>query len=224
MEFTLGVLVGVAFTLLVLGVGVLLLLQRSVNMPLPAMSALEGEPAVMVMMIEPFLNHQLRDALAAETEPDPKGFTDGRIPRNASRENPSSLKPARVKIKLNDAMLDVQTGQRARFYAQLTVTAWNFPVPLRPIADMAFGLQDGRVKITVTGVQLGGFNVPRALVDRFVSEVVNASEAKLNHSLLQLQQDTGVQLANIETTEDLLILKFVEPPVVTVSMVQEMTK
>lgn len=209
MEFTLGVLVGVALTLLVLGVGVLLLLRRSVRMPLPEMSALEGEPAVMVMMIEPFLNHQLRDALAAET-----------VSEAAALEQ----KASRVKIKLNDAALDVQTGQRARFYAQLTVTAWNFPVPLRPIADMAFGLQNGRVKITVTGVQLGGFNVPRALVDRFVSEVVNASEAKLNHSLMQLQQDTGVHLVNIETTEDLLILKFVEPPVVTVSTVQEMTK
>lgn len=211
MEFTLGILVGIVLTLSVLGVGFMVLLRRSASAPLPPMPTFEGEPSVMVMMIEPFLNHQLREALAAETDSDPKGFSDAANATRTTPENPSGLKPARVKIKLNDATLDVQTGQRAKFYAQLTVTAWNFPVQLRPIADMLFGLSDGRVKISVTGVQLAGFNVPRALVDRFVTQVVEASETKLNHSLMQLQQDTGVQLASIETTEDLLILKFIEP-------------
>ena len=209
MEFTIGVLVGAVLTLLILVVSFWLLLRRSANAPLPPMPTFPGEPSVMVMMIEPFLNHQLREALAAEA-----------VLETAELEQ----KTSRLKIKLNDATLDVQTGQRARFYAQLTLTAWSFPVQLRPIADMAFGLQDGRVKITVTGVQLGGFNVPRALVDRFVTQVVETSEAKLNHSLMQLQQDTGVQLAAIETTEDLFILKFVEPRAADETVVQGVVK
>ncbi len=208
MELALGILLGIALTLLVLGVGLALWLRRSARAPLPALPALQGEPSIMVMMIEPFLNHQLRDALAAETDSGVKNFFN---PSHAASENPSGAKAPRVKIKLNDATLDVQTGQRARFYARLTATAWNFPVTLRPIADMRFGLADGRVKISVTDVQLGGLHVPHALVDRFVHQVVETSEAKLNHSLLQLQKDTGVQLASIETTEDLLILKFIEP-------------
>lgn len=211
MEFTLGVLVGIALTLLVLGVSLMVLLRRSAREPLPPMPTFKGEPAVMVMMIEPFLNYQLREALAAETVAEFGDFSNTSFEARAAPENLSGAKSPRLKIRLNDATLDVQAGQRARFYARLTVTAWNFPVQLRPVADMAFGLNDGRVKITVTGVQLAGFNVPRALVDRFVSQVVAASEARLNHSLMQFQQDTGVQLAVIETTEDLLILKFAEP-------------
>lgn len=212
MEFTLGVLAGIVLTLLVLGVGFLVLLHRSAKEPLPPMPDFEGEPAVMVMMIEPFLNHQLGEALAAETALELQGFSNAFDAIGRRGENPAGSKTSRFKIRLNDATLDVQKGQRARFYARMTVTAWNFPVQLRPIADMAFGLNDGRVKFTVTGVQLAGFNVPRALVDRLVRQVVAASEARLNHSLMQLQQDTGVQLAQIETTEDLLILKFTEPP------------
>jgi len=210
-EFTFGVLLGIALTLAILSVSAWVWLRRSGRAPLPELPALQGEPSVMVMMIEPFLNQQLRDALAAETDAGVKNFFNSTNAARAAAENPSEAKAARVKIKLNDATLDVQTGQRARFYAQLTVTMWHFPVTLRPVADMRFGLADGRVKISVMDVQLGGLHVPYALVDRFVSQVVQTSEAKLNHSLLQLQRDTGVQLAGIETTEDLLILKFAEP-------------
>ncbi|MBI4674739.1 MAG: hypothetical protein HY741_24095 [Chloroflexi bacterium] len=196
-------------TLAVISVGVWLVLRRSVAAPLPTVPTFDGEPAVVVMMIEPFLNHQLREALAI-AESDPKGFSGARDTMRAMAENPSGLKPSRFKMKLNGATFDVQNGRRAKFFAQLTFTAWRFNVQLRPIAEMVFGLQDGRVKIAVTNVEVGGFNVPRALIERFVSEVVATAEVKLNHSLAQLQQDTGVQLAGIETTEDLLVLKFAE--------------
>lgn len=196
MEFTLGVLVGILLTLLILGASLLILQRRSIAPPLAPPQSFEGEPAVTVLMIESFLNQQLREALAAET---------------VAEVTNSAQKAPRVKIKLNDATLDVQAGQHARFYAQLTATAWNLPVQLRPIADMVFGLQDGRVKINVTQVQLGGVRVPHALVDHFVSQVVAAAETKLNHSLTQLQRDTRAQLTRIETTEDLMILKFTAP-------------
>ena len=191
MDFLLGILLGIALTLVVIGVGMWVLLRRSTSAPLPEMPSFEGEPAVMVMMVEPFLNQQLREALSAET--------------NAEFSNPDAPP---FKMQLNDATLDVQTGGRAKFYAQLTFSAWQLQLQVRPVVEMVFGLQNGRVKIGVNTVQVAGFNVPRALIDRFANQVVAASEAKLNHSLLQLQQDTGVQLAQIETTEDLLILKF----------------
>jgi hypothetical protein len=211
LDFVLGVFVGIILTLVVIGIGVLtrahpcarsavcgrqwLALRRSARAPLPEMPAFAGEPAVTVMLIEPFLNQQLREALAAETTPHAPA---------------PEAQAARFKIQLDDATLDVQTGQRAKFYAALRLTAWNFHLRARPIADMMFGLQDGRVRIAVTAVRIAGLNVPRALMDRFVSHVVAVAEAKLNHSLLELQQDTRVQLSAIETTEDLLILKFAQ--------------
>lgn len=225
MEYFIGIVIGIALTLVVLGIAVSLVIRRSASAPLPEMPRLDGEPAVMVMMIEPFLNHQLREALASEMQnvtrfgetvkPAPMA-----APGAAAGGAKAEPKPAPFKIKLNDATLDVQTGRRAKFYAQLTLSAWTFPVQVRPVADMVFVLHEGRIKIFVTNVQVGGFNVPRALVDRFVSDVVNTAEAKLNHSLLQLQRDTHVQLALIETTEDLLVLKFVEPNRMGASAVQ----
>ncbi len=206
MELALGIVIGIALTLVVFGVSVWLLVRRSVANPLPEMTPpFEGQAAVLVMMIEPFLNHQLHTALEAQTN-----ATELHGEHNAA-SSMFGAKPSRFHLELQDASLDVQTGQRARFYAQLIFTAWNFHVLLRPIADMMFALQDGRVRVAVTDVQLGGVHVPRALVDRFVRSVVVTAEEKLNHSLRQLQQDTGVQLAHIETTEDLMILRFVEP-------------
>jgi hypothetical protein len=195
LDFVFGVFVGILLTLVVLAIGVWLALRRSARAPLPQMPTFSGEPAVMVMLLEPFLNQQLREALAAETE------------ANASA---LEVKATRFKIKLEDAALDVQTEQRAHFYAQLTLRAWHFHLCARPMADLIFGLQEGRVRIAVTAVHVAGLKVPRALIDHFVSHVVAVAEAKLNHSLLELRQDTGVQLSAIETTEDLLILKFAQ--------------
>ncbi len=196
MEYVIGIVIGVLLTLLVLGVSIVLLLRRSANEPLPEMPQFAGEPSVMVMLIEPFLNQQLSEAMAAQADVE---------------SSQAEQKNARVKIKLLSATLDVQTGQRAKFYALLSATMWNFTVPLSPVTDLFFGLQAGRVKIFVTNVQLAGFNVPRVLVDRIVSQVVATAEAKLNNSLVQLERDTRVQLFSIETTEDLLILKFAGP-------------
>lgn len=205
LEFALGILVGLLLAVILLVAAVWFLQSRSVRAPLPDMPTFEGEPSVMVMMIEPFLNHQLRAALEAEAEPD--DFVDA--PTAAPSAGPAP-KPSRFKLKLDNATLDIQTGQHAKFYALLTAHAWNVRIQVRPVTDMQFGLMDGRVRIHVTNVQVAGFNVPRALIDRFVSSVVANAEAKLNHSLIQLERDTDVRLFTIETTEDLMILKFAE--------------
>ena len=208
MEFAIGIVIGIALTLLAFGVGAWLLMRRSVAEPLPEMTTVDGEAAVLVMMIESFLNHQLRAALSSD-EFQNAGESAGAT--GVPPGHPAHHGRSRIDLKLTDAALDVQTGQRGLFYAQLLFTAWNFHVSLRPVADMSFVLHNGRVRIAVTDIQLGGMHVPRALVDRFVGQVVTSAEAKLNHSLQQLQQDTGVYLASIETTEDLMILKFIEP-------------
>ena len=112
------------------------------------------------------------------------------------------------RIKLNEAMLDVKPGWRAKFVAQMTFSAWNINMNIRPITDLYFSLREGRIGIVVRKVQLRGFTVPRALIDNFVNEVVLTSEARLNHTLEQLERETNVELIDVETTDDLMILKF----------------
>jgi hypothetical protein len=149
------------------------------------------------MMVEPFLNHQMQQMTGeldlAELAPVP-----------GERRPPFAL-------ALQDVALDVLPGRHARFYTKLTATAWRLNVPLRPVTDLLLLPQNGLVKIVVTKIQLGALTIPRALVDRFVSAVVTGAEAKLNHSLTQFQRDTNVLLSDVETTPDLLILKFTEP-------------
>jgi hypothetical protein len=198
MDFLFGVMVGVIATLAAGGLAAWLLNRRDAALPVPVEEHLPGEAAVAVMMLESFLNHQLRDALADEAielQLETQEATHARLP---------------LKLKLNSASLDVQPGRRAVFTAQLTVSAWGLQLGLRPTTEFLFVLQGEAIKLRVVTVRVAGFNVPRALVDRFVSEVVETAEARLNHSLMLLQRDTHVKLSDLETTEDLMILKFVQ--------------
>lgn len=196
MEFVLGVLVG-AVAVLVLGVLVIwLALRVSASQPLPDVRPIEGEPAVSVLMVESFLNAQLREAMSAEAleiQHETAEATRARVP---------------LRLKLLTAVLDVIPGRRARFIAQLQASAWMVNVTVRPISELIFVPQGGNVRIVVSNVQIAGFNIPRAWIDRYVSDVVETAQARLNHSLTLLQRDTGVQLADIETTDELMILKF----------------
>lgn len=193
MDFIFGLSVGLVIAI---GIAVYFFLRDTSPLSIPVTNPSITNPAVTVWMIESFLNQQLRDALASETtelQNETVQATHARIP---------------FKLKLNDAALDVQPERRAQLTAQLTASAWNFKINLRPVTEFYFVPQDGRVKIIVMRVHVQGFTLPRALMEIFVNEVVIAAEAKLNHSLAQLQRDTNVMLSEIETTEDLLVLKF----------------
>ncbi len=200
MEFVGGLVVGILVAVVIGAVALVLLLRDTGPVistePLPPDIA----PSVTVFMTEPFLIQQLREALASEvveTQTEIQQTPLGHIP---------------LKIKINEALLDVLPGSRAQFTARMTFTAWSFPLSLRPVTEIAFMPRGGRVEIVINHIQIRGINVPRALVDNFVNEVLETAKARLNHSLTQLQRDTGVQLTKIETTHDLLILEFAARP------------
>lgn len=201
MDFWIGLGVGIAATFvatLVVGALVLYFLLRDPSTVVPQIEPAPEitAPAVTVLMVEPFLNQQLRAALeieAKELQQETIQVTHARVPFG---------------IKLNQAALQVHAARRADFTAQMSVSAWGLKINVRPTTEFFFVPQAGRVKILVTRVQIQGFTVPRKLIENFIDEVVELAQARLNHSLVQLQQDTGVELADIETTEDLMILKF----------------
>ncbi len=196
MDFLIGIVGGIVLMLIVAGIALYFFLRDTSPVSLAEATPPTTNPAVTVLLVESFLNQQLRDALANE---------------NAQAQNKAAATtdaPGPFQIKLNDAALNVLPERRALLTAQLTARAWNFTINLRPVTDFYFVPQDGRVKIIVTRVQVQGITIPRALIDNTVNEIVETAQAKLNHSLAQLQRDTNVMLTEIETTEDLLVLKF----------------
>lgn len=199
MEFLLGVLSGVVLAAIAGAVGVWWLVRdpgavsRSEIAPtLPP--ALLGVPVVTVTLAESFLNHQLHTALAGNA-------------LGAAESSDGGL----FQFQLEDAALDVRPGQRALFSARLSVAAWNFRLGIRPVSELAFTLREGRVRLVVERVQLARFNVPRALVERVVSQILTTAEAKLDQSLLPFERETGVKLTALESTDGTLILRFTEP-------------
>jgi hypothetical protein len=196
LDFWYGLGAGIIGAVVIGAIALFLFLRDTNPVSVPAPVSSKVPASVTVMMVESFLNAQLRDALmseAVELEDETIRATQARVP---------------LKIKLNDAALDIQPGRTAEFTSQMTASAWGLNLELRPVTEFHFVPQKGRVKIVVTRVRVRGFTVPRTLIDHFVNEVVETAEEKLNHSLTQLEHDTNVTLADIETTDELLILKF----------------
>ncbi|HZQ09043.1 MAG TPA: hypothetical protein VFD70_20870, partial [Anaerolineae bacterium] len=66
MEFVLGIVVGVLLAFSVAAMSVWLLLRDSSTAPLPKPQTPVGAPVVMIVLVESFLNDQLRETLAAQ--------------------------------------------------------------------------------------------------------------------------------------------------------------
>lgn len=197
MEFVVGLLTGLFVALLSLLALGWVATRPSYLPPSEPVPPLSGQPAAMAVLVEPFLAHQLRAAIATAMSPAVPG-----------QGGPTR---APIHIEVGDSALDLQPGQRAVFSSVVKMSILGVRVQLQPVTDFRFFLSGNRVRLGIAGVQLGRVDLPRMMVDRLMENVTRTAEERLNHSLLQLQQDTGVVLSEIETTDDLLILKFVEP-------------
>lgn len=146
------------------------------------------EALMITIMTEAFLNQQLGETLLAD----------------------GMAVPARLpfQIQMTGAALDLHPERRATITVAIVVVAGPLRVPLRPVAALEFLPQVGRVRISVTKIQLQGVTIPRAWVDRFLNEIVANAETQMNSTLQHIQSDTHVELFDLETTESTLVLKF----------------
>ncbi len=195
MEFFLGLVVGFILAAIVGAAGAYLFLRDTRPIPPPAAALAATEPALTVTMIESLLNQQMRETLVA-----------GAL--EASQTAPGAKARVPFKMKLKEAQLDVQPGSRGKLIAQMTVSMGPVIMDVRPITELYFVVQAGKLRILVSQVQLHGATVPRDWIEATMNELIGPAEAKFNQPLAQVGQEMNVALADVETTDEMLILKF----------------
>lgn len=157
--------------------------QLTLHVPSPA-----DDPVLITIMTEAFLNQQLGETFAA-----------------GAVSTPSHLP---FQIRMIGLSLNIRPERRATVSADISVVAGPLKVRFRPVTEIEFLPQLGRVRIFVTKIQVQGLTIPRAWVDRFLSQIIADAEMKMNATLEQVQADVRIELFDLETTESTLVLKF----------------
>lgn len=197
MDYVIGFIVGLIIAVLVGGLAAYLLLRDKNPVEIPSLPSASDVPAaITILLAESFVNAQLQQLFGGDGSANPSN-----APAISQSFGP-------VKIKLNSAQLNLLPAQHARLTIRLTATALGLNVNLRPAAEFVLLPQTGRIRILVTRILLEGVNIPREWVVGFINSYIAGAEERLNGTLRQLQQETNVKLSDIETSGDVLILKF----------------
>lgn len=196
-DIAIGILIGLVIAAVVGGLGAYFFFRDKhpvfVSPAVPASTS--SVPAMTTFLTVPFLNQQLEKILVADlSEP------------SKSAAAPQKLGP--VKIKLTGATLELGPDRGARLLTHLTATAIGLPLRLAPVTEFTFVPERGRARIIVTRISLEGVNIPLRWVEGFIQSYISDAEAELNQILGELHNETGINLSDIETTTDILTLKF----------------
>lgn len=196
MDYAIGFVLGILVAALIGFLAVYLLLRDKTPPALPLVSLpAPGSAAVTILVSEQFINQQLQQLFISDAGGAPNAPVI-----------PQTFGP--VTIKPNGAQIDFLPERHARLSIRLTATALGITINLRPVAEFVLMPQSGRIRILVTRILLEGVNIPRQWVESFINAYVAGAEQQLNHFFRQLQDETHVNLADIETSGDVLILKF----------------
>lgn len=107
--------------------------------------------------------------------------------------------------EVSNVQLDLHAGQAADVTAQVRM---NSSITLRPKAALKLTVNNGRVGISVQKVDVGGVGVPNNIIEPQIAELQRTAETELNRQLGSLQQNSGLRLSALASTENSLILYF----------------
>jgi hypothetical protein len=207
MEFILGVITGLVMAGALAALAIWLIARRSMSAPTPESGApASAAPAVMVAMVESFLDAQLREAIAG-TAAIPPGGQAAAEPKTRADGAGEGLRP-----QIRDTILDIQPGLSALLTSTIAIRVLGIHVEARPVTRLAFYMDGGRVGIRIKDVHIGRVNIPRPVVYFFIQDVIERAQARLNRTLAQIENDTGVVLTDLSTTDDLMVIKFASGP------------
>lgn len=111
---------------------------------------------------------------------------------------------------VRNVSLDVHPGNRAEVRATVDVNILGAIVTVNPTAAVTMRVENGRIVISVEKVNVGGVNVPSALVAPQVNKLKATAENELDSQLATIEANTGLRLSAMTSTEDSLIFQFLE--------------
>lgn len=198
MEYIIGIVIGIVIALVIGAVAPYFFLSDKQPVVVPPLSTASDSaiPAMTTFLTVSFLNQQLQ-----------KIFLPGSSGASGDTA-PASQKLGPVKIRMNGADIQLLPERTARLTAHLTATAIGINIGLAPVTEFTFLPEAGRARIFVNKISLEGINIPRHWVEGFIESYISEAETKLNQILGQLEQETNITLTAIETSPDLLTLKF----------------
>lgn len=105
---------------------------------------------------------------------------------------------------VSNVHLDLHEGNTANVSATVRVNS----LTLQPDASVQVVVTDGRIAIDVLQVNVGGFGVPRSMIEPQIADLKTMAETELNKQLATLETNSGLKLRAITTTEDSMTLYF----------------
>ena len=105
---------------------------------------------------------------------------------------------------LSNVVLDFHAGNTANVRATLRVNE----LTLQPNLSIRIAVSNGRITIDVTDVNVGGFGVPRSMIEPQIQQVKEMAEREFNSLLAKMEGSTGLKLQAVSTTENELRLYF----------------
>jgi hypothetical protein len=106
---------------------------------------------------------------------------------------------------VSNVQLDVHSGSLADVSATVQVNSF---LTLRPTATILVNVVNGRVRLDVQKVEIGGFGLPSSMVDPQIADFKQSAEGEINGQLASLEATSGLKLQSLSTTENSLTLSF----------------
>jgi hypothetical protein len=143
----------------------------STGNPFTTPALMPGQAVVHISVDEAYLNQQLTAVMA--TQP---GFTDA---------NPK---------------LDLREPNVAALTASIEANVGGNTVQARPTVMLQFGAENNRVRVKVTGVNLGAMNIPRALIQSQLDTLERTVEDQANRAITNGLSGTGLKVIAVSAS------------------------
>ncbi len=97
---------------------------------------------------------------------------------------------------------------RMRVSVRVALSVLGRDLVLYPDALIELTVVDGRIQLAVVGVNLFGVNIPPALIQQQLGELVQGPEREANGAVQEVTTKTGLKLRALSLTENSLVLTF----------------
>jgi hypothetical protein len=115
---------------------------------------------------------------------------------------------------LSNPVVDLHNGDTASVAVNLQFAG---ALSLRPTAQLHFTVVNNRVQIEITEITVQGFAIPTSVIRPQLQTVTSDMESQINQVIVAMENETGLELTSLKTTETELIIGLSEKPAASVN-------